>query len=96
MEGQGRVTQESVEWHRCKAWNKLSELAGQLLKKGSAVHLEGRLKTKRWSDDTGIDHYVTSVIVDEFSALDSREEGPSQTARTAMSNPRAKATAGGR
>ena len=90
------VAQESVEWHRCEAWNKLGELAGQLLKKGSAIHLEGRLKTKKWSDDAGTDHYVTSVIVDEFSALDGREEGPSQPARTSMSNPRARGTAGGR
>ena len=40
------VAQESVEWHRCEAWNKLGQLAGQLLKKGSAIHLEGRLRTK--------------------------------------------------
>jgi single-strand DNA-binding protein len=87
------VAQESVEWHRCEAWNKLGELAGQLLKKGSAIHLEGRLKTKKWSDDTGADHYMTSVIVDEFSALDGREEAPPQAVRTAMGNPKARATA---
>ena len=85
------VAQESVEWHRCEAWNKLGDLAGQLLKKGSAIHLEGRLRTKKWSDDTGVDHYATSVIVDEFSALDGREEAPSQSARTATVNPRATA-----
>ena len=86
------VAQESVEWHRCEAWNKLGELAGQLLRKGSAIHLEGRLKTKKWSDDTGVDHYATSVIVDEFSALDSREEAPSPAARPATGNPRATAS----
>ena len=86
------VAQESVEWHRCEAWNKLGELAGQLLKKGSAIHLEDRLKTKKWSDDAGTDHYATSVIVDEFSALDSREEAPSQPARPATGNPRATAS----
>ena len=75
--------QESVEWHRCEAWNKLGELAGQMLKKGSAIHLEGRLKTKKWSDEGGADHYTTSVIVDEFSALDGREEAPSAPARSA-------------
>jgi len=88
--------QESVEWHRCEAWNKLGELAGQLLKKGSAIHLEGRLKTKKRSDDTGVDHYTTSVIVDEFSALDGREEAPSQPDRTAIGHPRVGATAGRR
>jgi len=86
------VAEESVEWHRCEAWNKLGELAGQLLKKGSAILLKGRLKTKKWSDDTGVDHYVTSVIVDEFSALDSREEAPSPPARPETGNPRATAT----
>ena len=38
---------DALEWHRCEAWNKLGELAGQLLKKGSAIHLQGRLKTKK-------------------------------------------------
>ena len=47
------VTQESVEWHRCEAWNKLGELAGQLLKKGSAIHLEGRLKTRSGATTPG-------------------------------------------
>lgn len=75
--------QENVEWHRCEAWNKLGELAGQMLKKGSAIHLEGRLRTKKWSDEGGADHYTTSVIVDEFSALDGREEAPSAAARSA-------------
>ena len=87
------VAQESVEWHRCEAWNKLGELARQLLKKGSAIHLEGRLKTKKWSDDSGADHYMTSVVVDEFSALDAREEAPPQAVHTAMGNPKARLTA---
>jgi single-strand DNA-binding protein len=85
--------QESVEWHRCEAWNKLGELAGQLLRKGSAIHLEGRLKTKKWTDDAGVDHYGTSVNVDEFSALDGREEAVPQAVRTAMGNPKARTTA---
>ena len=86
------VSQESVEWHRCEAWNKLGELAGQLLRKGSAIHLEGRLKTKKWSDDTGADHYTTSVIVDEFSALDGREGVKSVPARSATGNAKARGT----
>ena len=86
------VAQESVEWHRCEAWNKLGELAGQLLRKGSAIHLEGRLRTKRWRDDTGADHYATSVIVDEFSALDGHEEATYSPARAATNTSIAKAT----
>ena len=72
--GQDNQKHESVEWHRCEAWGKLGELVGQFLKKGSAVHVEGRLKTKKWTDDLGADHYTTSVRVDEFSALDGRSE----------------------
>ena len=87
------VAQESVEWHRCEAWNKRGELAGQMLRKGSAVHLEGRLKTKKWSDATGVDHYATSVIVNEFSALEGREEAPFQPASTAMFDLRTRGTA---
>ena len=87
------VAQESVEWHRCEAWNKLGELARQLLKKGSAVHLEGRLKTKKWSDDNGAEHFTTSVIIDEFSALDSREEATSPPTRWATGNSKGRATA---
>jgi len=86
------VAQESVEWHRCEAWNKLGELAGQLLKKGSAIHLEGRLKTKKWSDDAGAEHYTTSVIVDEFSALDGREELKPVPARSATGNAKGRAS----
>ena len=68
--------QEAVEWHRCAAWGKLGELAGQFLKKGSPVYLEGHLKTRKWTDDKGTDHYSTTIEVDEFSALDGRADAP--------------------
>ena len=68
--------QEAVEWHRCVAWGKLGERAGQFLKKGSAVYLEGHLKTRNWTDDKGADHYSTTIEVGEFSALDGRADAP--------------------
>ena len=64
---------ESVEWHRCEAWNKVAELVIGLLKVGSPVHIEGRLRTKKWTDAEGTDRYSTSILVEEFSALESRE-----------------------
>lgn len=70
--------QEAVEWHRCAAWGKLGELAAQFLKKGSAVYLEGHLKTRKWTDDKGTDHYSTTIAVDEFSALDGRDDAPAK------------------
>ena len=54
--------QEAVEWHRCVAWGKLGERAGQFLKKGAAVYLEGHLKTRKWTDDTGADHYCWRAV----------------------------------
>ena len=68
--------QEAVEWHRCVAWGKLGERAGQFLKKGAAVYLEGHLKTRKWTDDKGADHYSTTIEVDVFSALDGRADAP--------------------
>jgi single-strand DNA-binding protein len=90
------VPQESVEWHRCEAWNKLGELAGQLLKKGSAIHLEGRLKTKKWVDDGGVEHHTTSVSVDEFTALDGRQEAAVVSARAAPGSGRTRGVAASR
>lgn len=67
--------QEKTEWHRCTLYRKLGEIAGQYLKKGSQVYLEGRLETKKWTDKQGIERYSTDVIVNEMKMLSSKPSG---------------------
>ncbi|MDX3986128.1 MAG: single-stranded DNA-binding protein [Achromobacter sp.] len=61
---------EEVEWHRVVMYNRLAEIAGEYLKKGRAVYIEGRLKTRKWQDkDTGADRYSTEVVADQMQML---------------------------
>lgn len=60
---------EKTEWHRVTFYRKLAEIAGEYLKKGSQVYLEGRLETKKWTDKQGIERYTTDVIVNEMKML---------------------------
>ncbi len=63
---------EETEWFRCVAWRQLAETATQYLRKGRQVYVEGRLRTRRWQDETGQDHSVTEVDLDELLMLDGR------------------------
>jgi len=65
-------SQEKTEWHRVVMFRRLAEIAGEYLKKGSKVYLEGRLQTRKWQDQQGQDRYTTEVIADEMQMLDSR------------------------
>ncbi|XBC40715.1 MAG: single-stranded DNA-binding protein [Buchnera aphidicola (Nurudea yanoniella)] len=56
-------TKEKTEWHRIVFFNRLAEIAGEYLKKGSQVYIEGSLQTRKWKDQNGTDRYVTEVIV---------------------------------
>lgn len=56
--------QERTEWHRVVIFGKLAEIAGQYLKKGSQVYLEGKLQTRKWQDQSGQDRYSTEVVLD--------------------------------
>ena len=69
--------QERTEWHRVVFFNRLAEIAGQYLKKGSKVYIEGQLRTQKYEKD-GIDRYVTDIIAKEMQMLDSRSEGQQQ------------------
>jgi single-strand DNA-binding protein len=64
--------QERTEWHRVVMFRKLAEIAGEYLKKGSKVYLEGKLQTRKWQDQQGQDRYTTEIIADEMQMLDSR------------------------
>ncbi|MCX7097218.1 MAG: single-stranded DNA-binding protein [Methylococcales bacterium] len=66
---------ESTEWHRVVFFNRLAEVAGEYLKKGSQVYVEGRLQTRKWQDQNGHDRYTTEIIATEMNMLDSRTGG---------------------
>ena len=74
--------QENTEWHRVVFFNKLAEIAGQYLKKGSQVYIEGRIQTRKWQDSDGKDRYSTEIIATELHMLGSKPDGnkaPQQT-----------------
>ena len=64
---------EATEWHRVSFFGKLAEIAGQYLKKGSQVYIEGRLRTRKYTDKEGIDRYATEIIADTMQMLGSRQ-----------------------
>lgn len=66
--------QERTEWHRLVLWSKLAEIAGQYLRKGSKVFVEGRLQTRSWDDQSGQKRYTTEVVVNDLQMLDGRGE----------------------
>lgn len=61
---------EQTEWHRLVLYRRLAEIAGEYLRKGSKVYIEGKLRTRKWTDQSGADKYTTEVIVDELQMLD--------------------------
>jgi single-strand DNA-binding protein len=67
--------QERTEWHRVVFFNKLAEIAGQYLQKGSKVYVEGSLRTRKWQDQNGHDRYSTEIVANEMQMLDSRNMG---------------------
>ncbi|MDO9421656.1 MAG: single-stranded DNA-binding protein [Herminiimonas sp.] len=60
---------EVTEWHRITFYRKLAEIAGQYLKKGSSVYIEGRLQTRKWTDKDGVERYTTEIIADTMQML---------------------------
>ena len=67
--------QERTEWHRVVFFGKLAEIAGQYLKKGSKVYIEGALRTRKWEDKNGVERYTTEIVANEMQMLDSRSDG---------------------
>lgn len=68
------VKQERTEWHNITMYRKLAEIAGEYLKKGRPVYIEGRLQTRKWEKD-GVTHYSTEIIADQMQMLGGREGG---------------------
>jgi single-strand DNA-binding protein len=67
--------QERTEWHRVVFFNRLAEIAGEYLRKGSKVYIEGALRTNKWQDQSGQDRYSTEIIANEMQMLDTRGGG---------------------
>jgi len=69
--------QERTEWHRVVLFNRLGEIAGEYLKKGSQVYIEGKLQTRKWQDQNGQDRYTTEIVGNEMQMLGGRSGGGS-------------------
>jgi single-strand DNA-binding protein len=87
--------QERTEWHSVAMFGRLAEIAGEYLRKGSQVYIEGRLRTRKWQDKQGQDRYSTEIVADQMQMLGSRGgAGASASAEGAgPSKPVAKARA---
>ncbi len=93
--------QERTEWHRVVFFNRLGEIVGEYLKKGSKVYVEGSLRTRKWQGQDGQDRYTTEIVASEMQMLDSRSGGstnfdsprpspsPSQSSGAAPATPQA-------
>ncbi len=87
---------ERTEWHRVILWRRLAEIAQQYLRKGSKVYIEGKLTTRKWTDQSGQERYTTEIQGAELQMLDSRgsgeggetqrAQGPGQNARSTSAN----------
>jgi single-strand DNA-binding protein len=83
--------QEKTEWHRVAMFGKTAEIAGEYLKKGSQVYIEGRLETRKWTDKEGKERYTTEIRADRMQMLGSRSGGSERMAPPEDDAPRAAA-----
>lgn len=72
---QSNEFKEATEWHRIAFFGKLAEIAGQYLRKGSSVYIEGRIRTRKWQDQSGQDKYSTEIVADQMQMLGGRGQG---------------------
>lgn len=73
--------QERTEWHRVKFFGRLAEIAGEFLKKGSQVYVEGSLRTDKYTDKNGVERYTTDIIAAEMQMLGGKQEGGERPAK---------------
>ncbi len=71
--------QERTEWHRVVFFNRLAEIAGEYLKKGGKVYIEGSLRTRKWQDQSGAERYTTEIVANEMQMLDARSGSGGQS-----------------
>ena len=75
---------EETEWHRVTFFGKLAEIVGEYLKKGRSIYVEGRLKTRKYTDKDGAEKYATDIIANEMQMLGGREGGEDQPKQQAQ------------
>lgn len=85
--------QEKTEWHRIVMFRRLAEIAGEYLKKGSQVYIEGKLQTRKWQDNSGNDRYTTEIVANEMQMLGGRGGGSAGFSGDSAPAPAAKAPA---
>jgi single-strand DNA-binding protein len=77
---------ERTEWHNVVFFNRLAEIAGEYLKKGSQIYVEGSLRTRKWQDKEGKDRYTTEIVANEMQMLGSRQGGGDNYSAPAQSS----------
>jgi single-strand DNA-binding protein len=87
--------QEKTEWHTVVLFGRQAEIAGEYLKKGRPVYIEGRLQTRKWTDKEGVEKYSTEIVGDRMQLLGSREGGGGGDAEFAGGGGSAKREGGG-
>ncbi|MBL6749216.1 MAG: single-stranded DNA-binding protein [Nevskia sp.] len=92
---QSGESKERTEWHNVVFFNKLAEIAGQYLKKGSQVYVEGSLRTRKWQDKEGHDRYTTEIVADNMQMLGGRGGGAMGGGADEYSAPRSSGGGGG-
>lgn len=70
--------QERTEWHRVVCFNRLGEIAGEYVRKGAKIYIEGSLRTRKWQDPQGQDRYTTEIVASDLQMLDGKGTPPSQ------------------
>src|SRR5574343_250865 len=86
---------EATEWHRVVFFGKLAEIAGQYLKKGRSVYVEGRLQTRKWQDKEGRDQYTTEIRADQMQMLGGQSDSAQQATRQPAPHQQQSAPSGG-
>jgi single-strand DNA-binding protein len=85
---------EITEWHRVVFFGRLAEIAGEYLRKGSPVYIEGRIRTRKWQDQNGQDRYSTEIIADQMQMLGSRSGGSAEMEKNYARAPAERAASG--
>lgn len=80
--------QERTEWCRIVAYKRLAEIAGEYLRKGAKVYIEGKLQTREWTDQQGVKRYTTEIIANEMQMLDGKPQGQQTSTQQALHNQR--------
>ena len=86
---------ENTEWHRIAFFGKLAEIVGQYIKKGSQIYVEGRLRTRKWTDASGVEKYSTEIVAESMQMLGGKPSGGADSGESYSKAQQAPAPEGG-